>query len=150
MIFFYFDLGFNYGRTFSIQFSCLNFANYLAFDLRNLQRDLGIRWEDLKGIRQIELDYQRNCLLRTTYKSSKNKKIISLLKISSSVFAVIGGLLLAWHSFISGYSFIFLACSSIQMLIASILNEDKLMILYSATIFFGVDSLGIYRWLFLF
>jgi hypothetical protein len=69
------------------------------------------------------------------------------LKWSSSFFAVLGGILLASKIEASGYGFIFLAISSSQMLIASLLISDKSMICYSAAIFCFVDCLGVYRWL---
>ncbi len=69
------------------------------------------------------------------------------LKISSSFFALIGGTLLASNTPSSGYGFIFLAMSSSQMLIANLQIKDKVMILYSASVFIFVDCLGVYRWL---
>ncbi|KAM3105491.1 hypothetical protein, partial [Phormidesmis sp. 146-33] len=44
--------------------------------------------------------------------------------------------------------FIFLACSSSQMLLSSILRKDQSMIFYSASLFLFVDCLGVYRWIF--
>jgi hypothetical protein len=74
-------------------------------------------------------------------------KSAHLLKISSSCFAILGGILLALKLNISGYGFLFLAVSSFQMLLSSILLKDKSMIFYSGSIFLFVDCLGIYRWL---
>ncbi|MBD2663506.1 hypothetical protein B6N60_03400 [Richelia sinica FACHB-800] len=68
------------------------------------------------------------------------------LKWSSSTCALIGGILLASKISISGYGFIFLAMSSSQLLVASILLKDKSMIFYSASVFIFVDCLGVYRW----
>ncbi len=70
-----------------------------------------------------------------------------LLKCSSSVFALAGGTLLASNINISDYGFLFLASSSSQMLIASIVERDRLMIFYSASLFLFVDCLGVYRWI---
>jgi len=72
---------------------------------------------------------------------------IEFLKLSSSSFAIIGGVLLASKTEVSGYGFIFLAMSSGQMLLASILLKDKSIIFYSGSLFIFVDCLGIYRWL---
>lgn len=69
------------------------------------------------------------------------------LKISSSVCAVIGGVLLAAKIGISSYGFLFLALSSSQLLISSLQSKDYLMICYSGSIFIFVDCLGVYRWL---
>jgi|GEM_PF-1374798 len=79
-----------------------------------------------------------------------NKNISSIcnsLKLSSSVCAVIGGVILAANIDISCYGFIFLAFSSSQLLIASIKAKDYLMVVYATAIFLFVDCLGIYRWL---
>jgi hypothetical protein len=70
-----------------------------------------------------------------------------LLRFSSSSFAVLGGVMLAAKTSTSGYGFILLALSSSQMLIASSLIRDKIMIFYSASLFLFVDCLGVYRWL---
>jgi hypothetical protein len=78
---------------------------------------------------------------------SKKYQLSEKLKLSSSFFALIGGILLASNTKISGYGFIFLAMSSSQMLIASWQITDKTMILYSASVFIFVDCLGVYRWL---
>ncbi|MDJ0631674.1 MAG: hypothetical protein QNJ34_00640 [Xenococcaceae cyanobacterium MO_188.B29] len=82
----------------------------------------------------------------------KNKKIskyhtTDFLKLSSSFFALAGGVILASNTNSSGYGFIFLALSSIQMLMSSILMKDKTLIAYSASLFIFVDSFGIYKWL---
>lgn len=69
------------------------------------------------------------------------------LKFSSSFFAMLGGVLLASKTESSGNGFIFLAMSSSQMLLASILRGDKSTICYAGSIFIFVDCLGIYRWL---
>lgn len=70
------------------------------------------------------------------------------LKWASSTFAIIGGVLLAAKTPMSGYGFIFLAMSSSLMLAASCLAGDKSMICYSGSLFLFVDCVGIYRWIF--
>ncbi|GAP94233.1 hypothetical protein NIES2104_07440 [Leptolyngbya sp. NIES-2104] len=70
------------------------------------------------------------------------------LKRSSSICAIAGGVLLAAKVDLNGYGFIFLALSSSQMLLASILRKDQSMIFYSASLFLFVDCLGVYRWIF--
>ncbi len=70
-----------------------------------------------------------------------------VLKWSSSIFALIGGILLSAKIDVSGYGFIFLACSSSQMLLASILQKDIVTIVYSSSLFLFVDCFGVYRWL---
>ena len=70
-----------------------------------------------------------------------------LLKISSSLCAMLGGIILAVNLNISRYGFIFLALSSSQLLIASIQSKDYLMVIYAASIFLFVDCLGVYRWI---
>jgi len=81
-------------------------------------------------------------------RNHKKKLPISFtLKVSSSFCALCGGVLLASKTTISGYGFILLATSSSQLLIASILLKDKIMIFYAASVFIFVDAFGIYRWL---
>jgi hypothetical protein len=69
-----------------------------------------------------------------------------MLKLSSSACALTGGILLASHTASSGYGFIFLAMSSGQLLLASLQERDRTMILYAASLFVFVNCLGIYRW----
>lgn len=75
------------------------------------------------------------------------KKIVKGLKWFSCFFAVMGGVLLASKTVVSGYGFILLAMSSSQMLVVSCLTIDKSMICYFGAIFLFVDCLGMYRWL---
>ena len=70
-----------------------------------------------------------------------------LLKVSSSICAITGGIMLAVKLNISKYGFLFLALSSSQLLISSIQTKDNLMTFYSGSIFLFVDCLGVYRWL---
>ena len=155
--FFFFDLGFAYGKSLSIQFNLIDFSKYEDISLSVLRRQFGIKIDDLHGIENYEADYQRKTFKSSSQYGIKNKSLktkerkifyITTLKIASSVCGLLGGTTLALNTSISGYGFIFLACSSSQMLIASILDKDKLLMCYSATIFFCVDLLGIYRWIF--
>lgn len=75
-------------------------------------------------------------------------RLSKTLKLSSSAFAVIGGVLLAANVDVSRYGFIFLALSSSQMLLANIRTQDMSMIIYAGSVFLFVDCLGIYRWVF--
>lgn len=81
------------------------------------------------------------------YKLFRKNSSAQLLKISSSICAVVGGVMLAAKLSISSYGFLFLALSSSQLLISSIQTKDKLMMFYSGSIFLFVDCLGVYRWL---
>jgi hypothetical protein len=69
------------------------------------------------------------------------------LKIISSSFALMGGILLANNIPISKYGFIFLAISSSTMCISSYLSKDYFLCLYSSILFFFVDLLGVYNWI---
>jgi hypothetical protein len=69
------------------------------------------------------------------------------MKLSSSAFAILGGVMLASNTNVSSYGFIFLAISSCLMLIANILLGNRSMIIYAGSLFLFVDCLGIYRWL---
>ncbi|MTJ47701.1 hypothetical protein FJR05_07305 [Dolichospermum sp. UHCC 0259] len=80
-------------------------------------------------------------------KHIKKLPIPLILKISSSLCALCGGIVLASKTIISGYGFIFLAMSSSQLLVASILLKDKVMIFYAVSVFVFVDCFGVYRWL---
>lgn len=81
------------------------------------------------------------------YSQVRFRRLIKRLRISSSLFAILGGTLLASNTDFSGYGFIFLALSSSQLVISSFFDDDRIMLLYSASLFLFVDSLGIYRWL---
>lgn len=155
--FFFFDLGFAYGKSLSIQFNLIDFSRYKDISLSVLRKEFGIKIDDLHGIANYEAEYQQKSFpfyskyaVKNQSLKQKERKIfyITTLKISSSIFGLFGGATLALNTAISGYGFIFLACSSSQMLIASILDKDKLLMCYSATIFLCVDLLGIYRWIF--
>jgi hypothetical protein len=86
---------------------------------------------------------------RNKNRSVSNKdKLAQTLQLTSSACAVIGGITLAANiPNISKYGFIFLALSSSQLLISSLLSQDKHMIIYSGSLFFFVDCFGVYRWI---
>jgi hypothetical protein len=71
----------------------------------------------------------------------------NILKWSSSFFAVLGGMLVSSRTEVSPFGFIFLALSSSQLLLFSLIGKDKAMVVYSGAVFFFVDCLGVYRWL---
>ena len=151
--FFFFDLGFAYGKSLTTRFDLIDFTKYKDISLSMLRTEFNITLEDLKGIADYEIEHteqsSQNVVNDRDIKSKRKKLFYTTkLKIFSSISALAGGMILASNTSISGYGFIFLAISSSQMLIAAILENDKLLIWYSATIFFGVDLLGIYRWLF--
>jgi hypothetical protein len=80
--------------------------------------------------------------------SIRRRDVISIfLKTSSSVCAVVGGVLLASKLEVSGYGFVFLAMSSSQLLIVSIRERELNLIVYAGSVFLFVDCFGIYRWL---
>lgn len=85
--------------------------------------------------------------IKPNIKQKKKYPVSDSLKLSSSFFALIGGVLLASNTEVSKYGFIFLAMSSVQMLISSLIMKDKTLIAYSASLFIFVDSFGIYKWL---
>lgn len=102
------------------------------------------------SLAQVQVPIERKTALfsaRRTVGFRLPPAAIEYLRLSSSFFAVLGGTLLASHTDISGFGFIFLAMSSSQMLVSSCFAKDLNMILYSGSVFFFVDSFGIYRWL---
>jgi hypothetical protein len=80
-------------------------------------------------------------------RQSDDSYLVKFLHYSSSACAVAGGTILASNTEVSRYGFILLALSSSQMLISSILIQNKRLIIYSASLFVFVDCLGVYRWL---
>lgn len=154
-----FDWGFYYGRnlyryvrslknkTINNQaINKLNLSNFEQYPVAMLRSYLGITMSDLN---QIEAKSKRQIKIAeyNTRKRITKKHWSKGLKISGSVFAVLGGFILASKLSISGYGFIFLACSSSQLLIASILDSDITLICYSTAVFVCVDLYGVYRWL---
>lgn len=92
--------------------------------------------------------FQEEALKSSNQSIRQQKRIfIRILKIFSIFFSGIGGVLLALKVAISPYGFAFMALSSLSILISSILEKDRLMIFYGTTLFFGVDLLGVYRWI---
>ncbi|MDJ0706483.1 MAG: hypothetical protein QNJ46_24700 [Leptolyngbyaceae cyanobacterium MO_188.B28] len=71
----------------------------------------------------------------------------SILRFSSILFAIAGGILLALNIEASRYGFLVLAGSSGQLLIASLWRRDRTMIAYSLSLFLCVDCLGVWRWI---
>lgn len=69
------------------------------------------------------------------------------LRVSSSLCAVIGGIMVASNTPVSGYGFLILALSSSQLCMAAWLAKDKVLTAYAASVFFFVDLLGVWRWL---
>lgn len=114
-------------------------------------RDLNPEWaypsSRVAGNLFLRKPIKSNKLNRTRNRIFSKQSFVNVLKMSSSLFAVFGGVILALKLDISGYGFLFLAMSSSQMLLASILLHDKSMIFYSASVFVFVDSLGVYKWL---
>ena len=148
--FYSFDLGFEYGRSLNPKIQTIYQTKYSYFDIEFLRNLFEIKTEYLLELKLKEKAYRSQYLADLTDRKKKLVKLLNpdVLKISSSIFALGGGLILALNKPWSGYGFIFLACSSSQMLLASILGADKIMIGYSAILFTCVDLLGVYCWLF--
>ncbi len=151
----YFDLGFSYGRRLKFQVKFIDFYQCQELSVVTLRKQVGIREKHLELMAQIERKYKYSGdkTQRQTQAQKRRKNTYNLvfmtnnLKISSSLFGLGGGVFLALNTSLSGYGFILLACSSSQMLIASILEANNIMIFYSAVLFLCVDLLGVYRWL---
>jgi hypothetical protein len=73
--------------------------------------------------------------------------LVKKIQLSSSACAVAGGVMLASNTGVSGYGFIFLALSSSQLLVSSILTKNQSLMIYSGSLFLFVDCLGMLRWL---
>lgn len=83
----------------------------------------------------------------TYNKISRSKSLVNrILKNSSTFCVLVGGIMLASNTSLSKYGFIFLALSSSQFLVASILSQDWETAIYFAGIFIFVDGLGVIRW----
>ncbi len=76
-----------------------------------------------------------------------HNSLSKILQASSSACAVTGGVILASNTNVSSYGFFFLALSSSQMLLSSVLTRNTSMIIYAGSLFIFVDCLGIYRWI---
>lgn len=72
--------------------------------------------------------------------------LAKILQASSSAFAVTGGIILASNTNVSSYGFFFLALSSGQMLLSSVLARNTSLTIYAGSLFVFVDCFGIYRW----
>ncbi len=145
-----FDLGFNYGKTFKTRFNILDFSQYQDAQIIWLRKVLGIDEKSLLKLRVIGnyYQYQKSISLRNKNNIQRSSfKLNNILRILSAIFCMIGGILLSSNTRDSGYGFIFLAVSSGTLLIASLLQRDKIMIFYSAMLFLFVDLRGIYFWL---
>ncbi|WP_019509612.1 hypothetical protein [Pleurocapsa sp. PCC 7319] len=137
-----FDIGFNYGKSLYIKkINCLNFREFDNLTINEIRHFLGISLNDLILIKKLIRLHQNN-------QHSKNTRSLEaeILRWSSSLFAVVGGFILALNLTISAYGFILLAASSLQLLISSCMQQDKSLIIYSGSIFICVDILAIYRW----
>lgn len=136
--------GFDYGKFLEYEkLNCLDFKQFYHYYLPTLRTFLGV---NINTINLLKKEIEEEIYWQKFRMRSKDK-LAERLKYSSSIFAVIGGFLLALKIQISGYGFIFLACSSSQLLISSWLKKDLSLIVYAGSVFFFVDSLGIYRWL---
>ncbi len=76
----------------------------------------------------------------------RSRSLGSILKFSSILFTVAGGMLLALNIETSRYGFLLLAGSSGQLLLSSLLCRDRGLIAYSLSLFLCVDCLGVWRW----
>ena len=106
---------------------------------------------DIVENNQIEqTNYKSEALYKTaTFKDGLRPKgsVKVYLKLFSSICAVLGGSLVASNTLFSSYGFLLLVLSSSQLLIASILDKDYLLVFYAGSVFLFVDCLGVYRWL---
>lgn len=108
-----------------------------VFDRYPLTIILKPRPSELKG---------EQIMTNSRFKVRKNR-IIRIFKMLSIMWGGIGGILLALNTEISPYGFVFTALSSFSWIIASSLEKDRLNLFYGATLFFGVDLLGVFRWI---
>lgn len=140
-----FTAGYSYGKHLKLKkINRLNLIKFYYTDTQEVRYCLGISVGELKLI-NLGIKQER---AKNRYSNSINfKQLASILRWSSSLFAVGGGFLLALNLKISAYGFIFLACSSFQLLISSIVQKDKSLIVYAGSVFMCVDMFGIYRWL---
>lgn len=136
----YFDLGLSYGRLIEVKnINQIDFYQFKDSLVATLRRKLNINI--------AEITSNKRKANQSMQKHNKKKKKNSCLKLFSCFCAVTGGILLASNITYSNYGFIPLALSSSSMLIASILEQDRMNSLYSGSLFIVVDLLGIYRWI---
>ncbi len=154
-----FDWGFYYGRSLyryvgflkkkTINKKAINKLKLFSLEHYTVE---GVR--DYLGILTSDLDYLEKKYQQQIQAPTKGGRHTHLkkqfgkgLKISSSFCAVVGGFILASKLSISGYGFIILACSSSQMLVASLIEKDLTLVCYSGAVFLFVDLYGVYKWL---
>lgn len=107
--------------------------------------------EELEQIKALAGSYPlvafcHDATLNYQNKPRSKSRLNKVLRNSSSFCVLVGGILLASNTQWSKYGFIFLALSSSQFLVASILSEEWEMVVYFGGIFVFVDSLGVIRW----
>ena len=107
--------------------------------------------EELEQIKALAGSYLlvafcHDATLNYQNKPRSKSRLNKVLRNSSSFCVLVGGILLASNTQWSKYGFIFLALSSSQFLVASILSEEWEMVVYFGGIFIFVDSLGVIRW----
>ncbi len=107
--------------------------------------------EELEQIKALAGSYPlvafcHDATLNYQNKPRSKSRLNKVLRNSSSFCVLVGGILLASNTQWSKYGFIFLALSSSQFLVASILSEEWEMVVYFGGIFIFVDSLGVIRW----
>lgn len=140
-----FERGFGYGKTFKeFRFNRIDFSRFANNSVDQLQQYFGISNTKLPPLHSFKPLIGK----RKRIKKLKLDRLANCLKWSSSMFALVGGGLLALNLPLSRFGFIFLAMSSSQLLISSLLIKERTMIVYSGAVFFGVNLLGIYRWVF--
>jgi hypothetical protein len=136
-----FDLGFDYGRK-------IYPKNQIP--LNQIKSSQFSSVEETRSYFGINLSESKTIMSSPQHKNHRNlgkKYLVKLIRTSSTICAMLGGVLLASKVAISGYGFIFLALSSSQFLISSILVQDKFSVFYSGSLLIFVDLLGVYRWL---
>lgn len=140
-----FAAGYSFGKNLERKkINRLKLTDFYDMDIKDIRYLLGINEGELDLI-NLGIKQER---ARNRYSNSINlTKLANRLKWSSSLFAVGGGSLLALNLKISAFGFIFLACSSFQILISALIQKDKSSIIYGVSVFLFVDMLGIYRWL---
>jgi hypothetical protein len=155
-----FDWGYYYGRMLYKYVTSLNRAiNKKPLNKLNLSQFEGEPSETVRaflGIKKSDLYFvQQKAQKQIKILESKRKpksrvpstNFSKYLQFFGSICAIIGGLILASKTSVSGYGFILLAASSFQLLLSSILEKNLSLALYSGAVFFCVDLYGVYNWL---
>jgi hypothetical protein len=140
-----FAAGYSYGKNLKLKrINRLHLTKFYDTDVTDIRYFLEINEGELDLI-NLGIKQER---AKNHYSNNTNlTKLANILRWSSSLFAVGGGFLLALNLKISAYGFIFLACSSFQLLISSIIHKDKSLFIYAVSVFTCTDMLGVYRWL---